>query len=147
MVRLSSITALLLFSPFLGGSSTTYAMFVSCCHNGVTEVFRLLFRNRIKAWLCVESSPPTRVMSRNVPRGSAHLSARALLEHPRKMFADSDAVAFDVLIHSAESVNGSNIICCALQYTSRSDADSFEAGLYDIYAKVCYVVYDIDTLC
>ena len=80
-------------------------------------------------------------MSLNVSCGSAHLSARALLEHPCRMPADY-VISFDMLIHSAESVNRSNMICCALQYTSRYDADSFEAGLYDIYAKVRYVVSD-----
>lgn len=86
-------------------------------------------------------------MSHIVPRGSAHVSARALLEHPRKRSDDSNVVVFDALIHSAEAVNGSNIFCCSLQYILQFDAEDFEAGLYDIFAKVRFFFCHCSLLC
>ena len=67
---------------------------------------------------------------------SVHLCAHILLENPHILQGDSETIVFDVLIHTAEMVNGSNVICSSLQYGANSDTVSIEEGLYDIFAKV-----------
>ena len=75
-------------------------------------------------------------MSLSMSRGSAHLCARVFLENRRVLRRDSETIVFDVLIHTAETVNGSNVICSSLEYGANSDMVSIEGGLYDIFAKV-----------
>lgn len=68
--------------------------------------------------------------------GSAHLSCRLLLEHPRSLPRRPNAIFFDAVIFCPQDVQSSERINCSLRYLNRCPQRTVPAGVYDVFAKV-----------
>lgn len=81
------------------------------------------------------SSPLLPLMSM-IRSGSAHISCRAFLEHPRSVSRRQAAVFFDGLIASVDRVETAPQIACSFRYIKRSPTEVLDCGIYEIFAKV-----------
>ena len=72
--------------------------------------------------------------------GSSYLSTRALLECPRTIVGHSTGLVVDAIITTTEPVNDSRIAICSLILIRDNENMEFVSGVYDIVAKVHYIV-------
>lgn len=66
-------------------------------------------------------------------RGSAHLSARTILHHPRVVPGVSPCIIFDATVRG---ILGDEPMLCSLRYELQFPGDRLLPGAYDIVAKV-----------
>ena len=77
------------------------------------------------------------------PEGTAELTCRALLEHPRPDAHSNIALVFDAILRGSAIAEDEPLMCCSFCYVIKNVDERVDPSIYDITIKVSSFVLSL----